>query len=58
MAIFLLPYIATFSGQLYFRRNYFLTLLKIDYYDTIVIFFGANSSSRQLLLQGAPFPEE
>ena len=45
MAISLLAYVATFSGQLYFWRNYFFTLLQSNSFDTTVIF------SEQLFLQ-------
>ena len=49
MAISLLAYVATFSGQLYFRRNYFFTLFQSNYFDTTVIF------SEQLALQRCHF---
>ena len=49
MGISLLPYVATFSGQLYFRRSYFFTLLQCNYFDTAVTF------SEQLFLQSICF---
>ena len=55
MLIFLLTYVSTFSGQLYFRKSYFFTLLHSNYFDTTTTF------SEQLFLQssyyfwGAPF---
>ena len=52
MAISLLIYIATFSGQLYFRRSYFLPLPQTNYIDTMVTFSG------QLFLQSSCFYEE
>ena len=51
MAISLLAYVATFSGQLYFWRNYF-TLLQSNCFDTKVTF------SEQLYLQRCYFFEE
>ena len=45
IAISLLAYVATFSGQLYFGRSYFFTLFQSNYFDTIVTFSG------QLFLQ-------
>ena len=38
IAIFLLAYVATLSGQVYFRRSYFFTLFQSDYFDTTVNF--------------------
>ena len=52
MAISLLVYVATFSGQLYFWRNYFFTHLQSNYLDTKVSF------SEQLFLQKRYFFEE
>ena len=51
MAISLLAYVATFSGQLYFWRNYF-TLLQSNCFDTKV------TISEQLYLQRCYFFEE
>ena len=48
IAISLLAYVATFSGQLYFGRSYF-TLFQSNYFDTAVTF------SRQLFLQNSGF---
>ena len=45
IAISLLAYVATFSGQLYFGKSYFLTLFQSNYFDTTDTFSG------QLLLQ-------
>ena len=45
MAISLLSYEATFSGQLYFWRNYFFILLQSNYFDVAVTFL------EQLFLQ-------
>ena len=39
MAISLLVYAATFSGQLCLWRNYICALLKSNYFDTTVTFF-------------------
>ena len=52
MVISLLAYVATFSGQLYFWRNYFLTLLHSHFFETKVTF------SEQLFLQRCYFFEE
>ena len=38
MAISLLVYVTIFSGQLYFRRSYFSTFLRSNYFDATVIF--------------------
>ena len=38
IAISLLTYVATLSGQVYFRRSYFFTLFQSDYFDTTVNF--------------------
>ena len=38
IAISLLAYVATLSGQVYFRRSYFFTLFQSDYFDTTVNF--------------------
>ena len=55
IAISLLTYVATFSGQLYFGRSYF-TLFQSNYFDTAVTFSG------QLFLQNSccfsPFSEQ
>ena len=48
MAISLLAYIATFSGHCYFWRNYFLTRLQSNYFDTVPF-------PEQLLLQSCCF---
>ena len=48
MAISLPPYVATFSGQFYFWRSYFI-LFQSNYFDTTVTF------SDQLFLQGSCF---
>ena len=40
ITIFLLAYVATFSGQLYFGRSYFFTLFQSNYFDTTVTFSG------------------
>ena len=56
-AIFPVAYVATFSGQLYFWRNYFFTLLQSNYFDTKVFFFGAGISS-ELLFKELPFSEQ
>ena len=55
MTISLLAYIATFSGHLYFWRNYFFTLLQSNYFDTTVTFFGGAISSEQLLFLRCSF---
>ena len=47
IAISLLAYVATFSGQLYFGRSYFFTLFQSNYFDTTVTFSG------QLFLQNS-----
>ena len=47
IAISLLAYAATFSGQLYFGRSYFFTLFQSNYFDTTVAFSG------QLFLQNS-----
>ena len=47
MAISILAYSVTFSGQLYFWRNYFFTLLQSNYFDTAITF------SEQLFLQSS-----
>ena len=52
MAIFLLPYIATFSEQFYFWRSFFFTLFQSNYFDTTFTF------SEQLFLQSSCFFEE
>ena len=58
MAISLLTYLATFSGQFYFWRSYFFILPPSNYFDTTV------TISKQLLLQSCyffeelPFPEQ
>ena len=49
IAISLLAYVATFSGQLYFGRSYFFTLFQSNYFDTAVTFSG------QLFLQNSCF---
>ena len=49
MAISLLGHGATFSGQIYFWRNYFFTFLHKNYFDTTVTFL------KQLLLQSFYF---
>ena len=49
IAISLLAYVATFSGQLYFGRSYFFTLFQSNYFDTTVTFSG------QLFLQNSCF---
>ena len=49
IAISPLAYVATFSGQLYFGRSYFLTLFQSNYFDTAVTFSG------QLFLQNSCF---
>ena len=48
MAISLLVYVVTFSGQLYLWRNYFI-LLQNNYFDTAITF------SEQLFLQNSYF---
>ena len=55
MTISLLAYIATFSGHLYFWRNYFFTLLQSNYFDTTATFFGGAISSEQLLFLRCSF---
>ena len=40
MAISLLAYVATFSGQLCFWRSYFFSLLRSNYFDTTLTFSG------------------
>ena len=47
IAISLLAYVATFSGQLYFGRSYFFTLFQSNYFDTTVTF------SEQLFFQNS-----
>ena len=49
MAISFFAYVATFSGQLHFWRNYFSTLLQSNNFDTTVTF------SELLLFWGASF---
>ena len=49
MAIFLLAYVATLSGQLYYWKSYFFTLFQSHYFDTTVTFL------EQLFLQGSCF---
>ena len=38
MAISFLTYVATFSGPLYFLRNFFFTLLQSNYFETKITF--------------------
>ena len=52
MAISFFAYVATFSGQLHFWRNYFSTLLQSNNFDTTVTF------SEQLFLQSCYFSEK
>ena len=49
MAIFLLAYVATLSGQLYYWKSYFFTLFQSHYFDTTVTFL------EQLFLQSSCF---
>ena len=46
---FLLAYVTIFSGQLYFRRSYFFTVLHCNYFEIPVTF------SEQLFLQNSSF---
>ena len=55
MAISLLAYLATFSGQLHFRKSYFFTLPQSNYFDTTVNFRGAISSERLLSMRSSDF---
>ena len=60
MAIYLLAYLASFSGQLHFRRCYFLTLLQSNKLDTIVtllgqLFLQSSCSFEELLFQNSYF---
>ena len=49
MAIFLLAYVATFLRPLYFRRNYFFTLLQSDHFGkTEELLFQISSAQHQL----------
>ena len=52
MVISLLAYLATFSGQLYFRKRNFFKLLQSNCFDTAV------TLSEQLILQSSCFFEE
>ena len=52
MVISLLAYLATFSGQLYFRKRNFFKLLQSNCFDTVVILL------KQLFLQSSFFFEE
>ena len=45
IAISLLAYVATFSGQLYFGRSYFFTLFQSNYFGTTVTFFGQHRTA-------------
>ena len=58
MAISLLAYVTIFSRQLYFRRSYFSTFLRSNYFDATFFFFRVVISSKQLLFWGAPFSEQ
>ena len=49
IAISLIAYVATFSGQFYFWRSYFFTLFQSDYFGTTV------TSSEQLFFQSSCF---
>ena len=51
MAISLLAYVATLSGQLYFWRSYFFTLVRCNYFNT------AATVLEQLFLQSSCFYE-
>ena len=58
IAISLLAYVATFSGQLYFGRSYFFTLFQSNYFDTTVTVSGQlflASSCCFLLFQNSHF---
>ena len=60
MAIYRPAYVATFSGQLYFRRRYFFILLQSNYFDTTVTFrsshfFRSSTFFDELLFQNSHF---
>ena len=62
MVISLFAYVATFSGQLYFRRSYFFTYLQSSYFDTTEqllfqssCFFRASTFFWQLSFQNSYF---
>ena len=58
MAISLLAYVATFSGQLYFWRTYFFTLLWNNYSDTKVTFLKQLFLPSRYFFWKAPFSEQ
>ena len=61
IAISLLAYVATFSGQLCFGRSYFFTLFQSHYFDTTVNFSGQmflQNSGCFLLFQNIHFSQE
>ena len=47
--------VTTFSGQLYFRKSYFITLLLSNYFDTAVTFLKYYISSEQQLFLRSSF---
>ena len=58
LAISLLAYLATFSGQLYFRRNYFFTLFQSNYFRAGAVFSffrTVTEQSQELFFQNSFF---
>ena len=58
LAISLLAYFATFSGQLYFRRNYFFTLFQSNYFRAGAVFSffrTVTEQSQELFFQNSFF---
>ena len=55
MAISLLAYVATFSGQLYLWRSCFFKLLQSNYFDTIATFLEWQFLQSSRFFRGAPF---
>ena len=51
MAISLLAYVATFSGQFYFRGRFFFKLLQSNHFDTSYFFKAAISSQHLIFLK-------
>ena len=58
MVISLLEYVENFSGQIYFWRNYFFTLLQSNYFDTTVTFFEHFFVRAAAFFEELPFPEQ
>ena len=57
LAISLLAYVTTFSGQLYFRRNYFFTLFQSNCFraGAVFSFFRTVTFSQELFFQNSFF---